>query len=55
MEPPVAPLAAIFQLNTDLLLNCLEEVSDAEAQRCLAAGGNSVAFLAAHLTDTRTS
>ncbi len=53
MEDRVAPLAAIFELNTDLLLNCLEGVSDAEAQQCLAGGGNSIAFLAAHLTDTR--
>lgn len=53
MDQQVAPLAAIFNLNTDLLLNCLESVSEAEAQRCLAAGGNSVAFVAVHLTDTR--
>jgi uncharacterized damage-inducible protein DinB len=53
MEPQVAPLAALFDLNTDLLLNCLEGLSDGEAQRRLNAGGNSVAFLASHLTDTR--
>lgn len=53
MEPQVAPLAAILDLNTDLLMNCLDGLSDAEARRCLAAGGNSVAFLAAHLTDCR--
>lgn len=53
MDPQVAPLAAIYELNTDLLLNCLEGLSDAEAQRRLEAGGNSVTFLAAHLTDSR--
>ena len=53
MDPQVAPLAALFDLNTDLLLNCLEGLSEAEARQCLAGGGNSVAFLAAHLTDTR--
>jgi uncharacterized damage-inducible protein DinB len=53
VEHQVAPLAAIFDLNTDLVLNCLDDVSDQEAQRCLAGGGNSIAFLAAHLTDTR--
>jgi uncharacterized damage-inducible protein DinB len=53
MDPRVAPLAALYGLNTDLVLNCLEGLSDAEAQRCLAGGGNSVAFLAAHVADTR--
>src|SRR5918995_696602 len=53
MESQVAPLAALYDLNTDLLLNCLDGLSDAEAQRRLEAGGNSITFLAAHLTDTR--
>jgi uncharacterized damage-inducible protein DinB len=53
MHPSVAPLAAIFDLNTDLLVNCLDGVSDDEARRRLQGGGNSIAFLAAHLTDTR--
>ena len=53
MEPSVVPLHAILELNTDLLLNCLDGLSDEEALRRLSGGGNSVAFLAAHLTDTR--
>ena len=53
MEPQVAPLAAMFDLNTDLLLNCLDGLTDAEAQRRLEAGGNSVTFLASHLADSR--
>ena len=53
MEPQVAPLAAILDLNTDLLVNCLDGLSDDEARECLAGGGNSIAFLAAHLTDSR--
>jgi uncharacterized damage-inducible protein DinB len=53
MDPQVAPLASLYELNTDLLLNCLDGLSDAEAQRRLEAGGNSVTFLAGHLTDTR--
>jgi uncharacterized damage-inducible protein DinB len=53
MEAVVAPLAGILELNTDLLLNCLKDVSDAEARQRLAAGGNSLLFLAAHLTDSR--
>jgi uncharacterized damage-inducible protein DinB len=53
MDPQVAPLARLFDLNTDLLVNCLDGLSDAEAQRRLEAGGNSVTFLASHLTDSR--
>ncbi|HZI76559.1 MAG TPA: DinB family protein [Gemmatimonadales bacterium] len=53
MDARVAPLAMLYQLNTDLLLNCLDSLSDAEAQTRLEAGGNSITFLAAHLTDTR--
>jgi uncharacterized damage-inducible protein DinB len=53
MDPRVTPLATLYELNTDLVLNCLNDLTDAEAQRCLAGGGNSVAFLAAHLADTR--
>jgi [ribosomal protein S5]-alanine N-acetyltransferase len=53
MDPQVAPLHALLELNTDLLLNCLDGVTDAEARERLPGGGNSIAFLAAHLTDTR--
>jgi uncharacterized damage-inducible protein DinB len=53
MDAAVAPLAAIFQLNSDLLLNCLAGLSEAEAQARPSGGGNSMDFLAAHLTDTR--
>ncbi len=53
MDPQVAPLATLFELNTDLLLNCLDGLSEAEAQRRLESGGNSITFLASHLTDSR--
>ena len=53
MDPRLTPLAAIFELNTDLLLNCLEGLSQGDAQRRLDGGGNSIIFLAAHLADTR--
>ena len=53
MEPQVAPLAAILDLNTDLLLNSIEGLGEAEARSRLPGGGNSISFLAAHLTDTR--
>jgi uncharacterized damage-inducible protein DinB len=53
MHPVIAPLAAIYELNTDLLVNCLDGLTEAEARRRLEGGGNSIAFLAAHLADTR--
>ena len=53
MEPGLAPLVAILDPDTDLLLNCLDGLSDAEARERLASGGNSITFLAAHLTDSR--
>jgi uncharacterized damage-inducible protein DinB len=53
MNPAVAPLAAILELNTDLLLNCLDGLSEEEVQHRLQGSGNSLAFLIAHLTDTR--
>jgi uncharacterized damage-inducible protein DinB len=53
MESQVQPLAALYDLNTDLLLNCLDGLSEAEAQQRLPTGGNSITFLAEHLTDSR--
>ena len=53
MESQVAPLASLFDLNTDLLVNCLDGLSDIDAQRRLETGGNSVTFLAGHLTESR--
>lgn len=53
MEPRVAALAAILDLNTGLLLNCLDQVSEAEAKARPLGGCNSIAFLSAHLADSR--
>jgi uncharacterized damage-inducible protein DinB len=53
MHPAVRPLAAIFRLNTELLLNCLEGLDDAAAQRRGTSGTNSIAFLVVHLTESR--
>jgi uncharacterized damage-inducible protein DinB len=53
MHPVIAPLAAIYELNTDLLVNCLEGLTEEEVRQRLAGGGNSIAFLVAHLADTR--
>ncbi len=53
MEPELRPLAAIFELNTDLLMNCLDGVSDDLARRRLGGGGNSIAVLVAHMAEAR--
>jgi uncharacterized damage-inducible protein DinB len=53
MNARLSPLAMILDLNTDLLLNCLDGLSESEAQQRLTGGGNSIGFLAAHLTDSR--
>ena len=53
MDARLSPLAMILDLNTDLLVNCLDGLSEHEAQQRLTGGGNSIGFLAAHLTDSR--
>ncbi|HEY7236748.1 MAG TPA: DinB family protein [Gemmatimonadaceae bacterium] len=49
----VAPFAALLRLNTKLLLNCLDGVSSDVAVARPAPPANSMAFLVAHLVDTR--
>lgn len=53
MNPRLASISQIIDLNTWLLHNCLDGVDDALANRRLTADTNSLAFLAAHLTDSR--
>ena len=53
MHPSIAPLAAIFRLNTELVLNCMEDLDEELANLRGAPPINSIAFLAAHLTETR--
>jgi len=48
-----AQITDIFALNTDLVLNCVEGLSDIVANQRLERGGNSVAYLLAHIIDTR--
>lgn len=49
---PSGPLREILALNTDLLLNALDDMSDAQARERVRAA-NPVAFLAAHVVDAR--
>ena len=53
MEPALAPVAEIFALNTDLLLNSIAGVSEAHAGERVLPGTNSLAFLVAHAIDAR--
>ena len=53
MDPRLQGLSAQLELQSKLFLNCLDGVSDEDA--AVRAGGttNSMAFLAAHLVDSR--
>ena len=53
MDARVIPLHANFQLNTRLMLNCLEDVSDEIARARPGTDSNSLAFIALHLHDAR--
>jgi uncharacterized damage-inducible protein DinB len=52
MDTRLRPLWAMLELNTDLVLNCLDGLSEADGA-ARPGGGNSIAFLVAHLVDTR--
>ena len=53
MDPRLAPLAEIFRLNTRLLHNCLDGLTEAQARARPVADANSAAFVAAHVADSR--
>jgi uncharacterized damage-inducible protein DinB len=53
MDERAGPLAEMLRLNTRLLLNCIDGVSEEEASARAAGGTNSIAFLVAHLIDSR--
>ncbi len=53
MEPALAPIAEIYSLNTDLVLNSISGVSEAHAAERPLPGTNSLAFLLAHAIDAR--
>ena len=53
MDPRVVPLAEIYRLNTRLFHNCLIDVTEQQAGVRPTAATNSIAFIAAHVADTR--
>ena len=53
METAVQPLSEILNLNTDMVVNSLDGVSESEAAGQPIAGANSASFLLAHLVDAR--
>ena len=53
LSPRAASLGALLRLNTHLLSNCFDEVTDDQAARRVVPQVNSMAFIAAHLIDTR--
>ena len=53
MHPSVTPLARILRLNTELLLNCVRDLDDVIANRRVTPSSNSLAFVVAHLVDSR--
>ena len=53
MDPRIKPLAEILRLDTRLLVNCLDGLTDQTAQVRHGAGVNSAAFIAAHVADSR--
>lgn len=53
MHPSIVPVAAIFRLNTQLVLNCLDGLDEGLAARRGEGARNSISFLVAHLTETR--
>ncbi|MHC4944255.1 MAG: DinB family protein [Planctomycetota bacterium] len=53
MEPLLQPLSDVFFLNTDLVMNSLDGLSETDAASCPSKGLNSARFLFAHMIDAR--
>ena len=53
MDPRVAPLASALRMNTRLFRNCLDGLNDEQARSRISERTNSVAFIAAHLVESR--
>jgi uncharacterized damage-inducible protein DinB len=55
MDPRVFPIAEIFRLNAWLFHNCLDGLTDAQAQWRPSPEVNSAAFVAAHVCESRVA
>lgn len=53
MDVRLRPLAQLLELNADLLLNCLHDLSESDASARQLPGANSIAFITAHVIDAR--
>ena len=53
MDSRVAPFARLLRLNAQLLRNCVDGLSEAQASSRVLPALNSIAFLVAHMTDAR--
>ena len=53
MDPRIVPLAEIFRLNTRLLGNCLDGLTEEQAAHRTTRTSNSASFIAAHVADSR--
>lgn len=53
MDPRISPLLTTLDLNDRLFSNCLDGITDEEAAQRVVGGTNSVAFIAAHMADSR--
>ncbi len=53
MPQPADAWARLLDLNADLLLNATDQVTPEQASQALTPGGNTIAFLVAHLVDSR--
>ena len=53
MDPRLAPLASALRMNTRLFRNCLDGLSDEQARSRISERTNSIAFIAAHLVESR--
>lgn len=52
-DPRIVPIVAVFRLDTRLLVNCFAGVDDAKALHRPSDEVNNMAFVAAHLADSR--
>jgi uncharacterized damage-inducible protein DinB len=53
MDPRLLGLSDILRLNTKLFRNCLEGMTEEQAQKRPSPSGNNAAFVALHLADSR--